>query len=152
MFKKILIISLCLFISSCVTERGSDGENIDTSQMSSADTFTMGMRYLLGKGVPQNNQKAVAYLEKSAETGYPYAENELGYLYIAGRGVPQNYETAFKWYQKSANHGLASAQYNLGLMYLNGVGTPVDKALAKKYFQEAAQRGFSPASRALAGI
>lgn len=150
MIKKLLILGLCLLATSCAST-GPMTDEAMTSQalQGEADAYNTGMRYLIGKGAKQDYAKAIDYFEKAAETGNPYAENELGYLYASGKGVQQDYAEAIKWYEKASNHGLASAQYNLGLMYQNGIGTPVDKAMAHKLFQEAASRGFDPAHRAL---
>ncbi len=112
----------------------------------------LGVKYLLGQGVVQDDTIARAWFEKAARQGNSYAENELGYLYAAGRGVVHNDVTALQWYQKAADHGLASAQYNAGLMYANGIGTPIDQAKAKQLFQMAVSQGFQPAHKALAQL
>ena len=62
----------------------------------------MGVRYLLGKGVVQNDNQAFVYFKKAAEyEGNPFAQNELAYLYFAGKGAQRNLEQAFFWYKKS---------------------------------------------------
>lgn len=137
-----------MLATSCAHTNFSD--NDDSAMIAKdPDTYHTGMRYLTGKGVPQNNRTAAYWLKKSADDDNPYAQSELGYMYTAGKGVAQDYNKAIYWYKKAANQGLASAQYNLGLMYANGIGTPVNKELAHKLFSQAAQRGFEPASRAL---
>jgi TPR repeat protein len=152
MLKKLFIVTACLLATSCSTVHNAD--EADTSapvtQGGDVDTYHTGMRYLTGRGVPQNNSTAVYWFEKSAADGNPYAESELGYLYTVGKGVQQDYGMAIQWYQKAAHRGLASAQYNLALLYANGLGTPVNKAIAHQLFLQAAQRGFDPARRALA--
>ena len=109
----------------------------------------MGVRYLLGRGVQQNDEKAFYYFNKAAGEGDVLAQNELAYLYAAGKGTPRNNALAFRWYKKAAAHGLASAQYNLGLMYLHGVGTEKNKTLAMEWFKKSADHGFAPARSAL---
>jgi TPR repeat protein len=152
--KKLLIIGLCLLTAGCGSSMS--GMNSDFTKggyaSSNSDPYNMGMRYLLGQGVPKDESKAYHYLSKAASHGNPYAENELAYLYVSGSGVQKNNDQALYWYQKAADHGLASAQYNLGLMYLNGIGTPVDKAKAAKLFKMSADRGFPLASQALAQL
>jgi TPR repeat protein len=109
----------------------------------------MGVRYLLGRGIEQDNQKAFYYFNKAALQNDVLAQNELAYLYAAGKGTPRNNALAFKWYKQAAEHGLASAQYNLAIMYLRGVGTEPNKALAMEWFKKSAAHGFEPARAAL---
>ena len=150
--KKLLIIGLSLLIAGCGSSMSGNDFARGGYSTSNSDPYNMGMRYLLGQGVPKDEGKAYHYLSKAASHGNPYAENELAYLYVSGSGVQQNNEQAFYWYQKAADHGLASAQYNLGLMYANGIGTPVDKVKAAKFFKLSADRGFPLASQALAQL
>lgn len=145
--KLMLIVGLCVLFTGCSTARYS----ADNMQTSLSDSSTdKGARYLLGRGVEQNNEKAFYYFSQGAAEDDPFAENELGYLYAAGKGTPQSYEKALFYYQKAANHDLASAQYNLGLLYLYGLGTPPNKALAMQWIQKAAAHQFEPAKQMLA--
>ncbi|TAK77058.1 MAG: sel1 repeat family protein [Gammaproteobacteria bacterium] len=145
--KPMLIIGLCILFTGCATTSRAPADNIQGPTESSTD---VGMRYLAGQGVPQDDAKAFYYLSKGAAEDDPFAENELGYMYAAGKGTPRDDEKALNYYQQAADHGLASAQYNLGLMYLHGRGTPPNKALAMQWFQKAAAHGFEPAKVALA--
>jgi len=121
MTKKLLLFLYCLyflFIMGCASHGDRDSA-YDTNNPYTQ--YKLGMQYLLGQGVVQDNTIAYRWFEKSARQGNPYAENELGYLYAIGKGVTQNDATAIQWYQKAADHGLASAQYNLGLFDANGL-------------------------------
>ncbi|EKD71714.1 MAG: hypothetical protein ACD_46C00114G0003 [uncultured bacterium] len=145
--KLVWLIGLCALITGCATNRQ---ESSYEKNYASTDSATdMGMRYLLGRGVPKNNEKAFSYLSEAADND-PFAQNEIAYLYATGKGTKQDYAKAFKYYQKAANHDLASAQYNLGLFYLYGLGTEPNKTLARKWFQKSAAHGFEPAKQALA--
>jgi TPR repeat protein len=129
--------ALCLLLASCSTGG-------PTSFFSREPTTTKGVRYLLGRGVAANDEKAFYYFKAAAEKD-PYAQNELAYLYAAGKGTKQDYKQALVWYQKAARHGLASAEYNLGLMYLYGLGTNVDKTVGMDWIKQSALHGFLPA-------
>lgn len=144
----IVIVGLSVLFTGCTTGRYATG-NLPGSHFSDTGPTSMGVRYLMGRGVPQNNEKAFIYFSQAAENGDPFAQNELAYLYAAGKGTPKNPAKAFFWYQKAAEHGLASAQYNLGLLYRRGMGTPKNEALAIKWFKESALHGFEPARIAL---
>jgi len=142
--KLLLLIGLSMWMVGCSTTNSTD---LPTGQKESATQ--LGVRYLLGRGVPQDQAKAFAYFKEAADDNDPFAQNEVAYLYAAGKGTTQNYTQAFKYYQKAANQGLASAQYNLGLFYAKGLGVPQNQTLAKQWFEKSASHGFEPAKQAL---
>jgi TPR repeat protein len=131
-----------LLLVGCSTPYVGDGSMQIASQ---ENAQSKGVRYLLGRGVPQDDAKAFSYFKQAAEDDDPFAQNELAYLYAAGRGTTQDYSQAIKWYQKAAANGLASAQYNLGLLYVNGMGTAPNRALGYRLFRQSAAHGFEPA-------
>lgn len=139
----IVLIGLCGLFAGCSTGR------YDMMRGTSAN---MGVRYLLGRGVPQSDTKAFNYFHSQARNDDPFAQNELAYLYAAGKGTTRDYSKAFIWYQKAANHGLESAEFNLSLMYMNGLGTPKNKVLGMQWLEKAASHGFEPAQAKLAQI
>jgi TPR repeat protein len=143
--KIILMVGLCVLFTGCSTGMYGD---IPGRPKTTAD---MGVRYLLGRGVPQSDERAFYYFSKAAGEGDLFAQNELAYMYAAGKGTSRNYSKALELYQKAAHQGLASAQYNLGLMYENGLGTTPNKALAREWYQKSAEHGFEPAKQALDG-
>ena len=65
--------------------------------------------YLLGRGVAQDDKKAVEWLTKAAEQGVARAQNNLGWMYEKGRGVAKDDKTAVRWYTKAAEQGHARA-------------------------------------------
>lgn len=144
--KWFLLVGLSFLFAGCST-------NNYLAQNSAAyrdnSPTNMGVRYLLGRGVEQNSQKAFAYFNKAALEGDVFAQNEVAYMYAAGKGTQKNNALAFSWYKKAAEHNLASAQYNLGLMYLHGIGTLPDKAAAQTWIKKSAAHGFEPARTAL---
>lgn len=145
-----LAAGLSLLMVGCTTGYYS-GQQID-SKLYSYDGDSdarMGVRYLFGRGVPQDNQKAFAYFKQAADKGDVFAQNEIAYLYAAGKGTHQSYKQSFHWYQKAAKAGLSSAQYNLGFMYLHGLGTKKDKDLAMTWFKKSADLNFGPAKTQL---
>jgi len=150
--KKILsLIGICIFITGCVSNISNTYEG-NTGYMQADQPEApehLGMRYLLGRGVPKDDNKAFENFLIAANEDDALAQNQVAYMYAAGQGTTQNYEKAFEYYQKAANHGLASAQYNLGLLYEHGLGAAPNKAVACSFFQKAAANGFEPAKRKL---
>lgn len=145
--KSLLLVGLSLLFTSCSTGRYTGVNSLAYSDNSPRN---MGIRYLLGRGVEQNNEQAFYYFSKGAYNDDAFSQNELAYLYAAGKGTRRDDGKALRWYKKAAEHGLASAQYNLGFMYLHGLGTPRNEALAKSWFHQSAAHGFEPARVALA--
>lgn len=140
--KTLLILGLSFLFAGCSTGGYY-------SDLKGGTPTKMGVRYLLGRGVPQNDAKAFSYFSQAANADDPFAQNELAYMYAAGKGTSRDDRKALFWYEKAANHGLASAQYNLGLMYQHGLGTVPDEGLAKQWLEKSAARGFGPARTAL---
>ncbi len=143
---RLLALGLIILLTSCSAGKFSSGDSTMNEPTSHTDR---GVRYLLGQGVQQDNERAFYYFNLAANDNDAFAQNEIAYMYAAGKGTSQDDAKAFYWYQKAADHGLASAQYNLALFYLKGIGTPPNRALAMQWFSKSAAHGFIPAKQAL---
>ncbi len=88
----------------------------------------------------QTTSVDIEELMKTAETGDPISQNNLGTYYLNGVGVDKDYEKAIYWYQQAAGQELADAQYNIGICYLNGFGVGTDYEQAAYWFQKAADQ------------
>ena len=73
----------------------------------------LGASYENGRGVPKDDQQAIAWYRKAAEQDYALAQNNLGVMYQYGRGVRKDEQQAIAWYRKAADQGLALALNNL---------------------------------------
>ena len=67
--------------------------------------------YTDGKGIPQDSEKAVFWLEKAANQGDAQHQYWLGKRYADGKGIPQNSAKAVYWIRKAADSGFSSATY-----------------------------------------
>ena len=105
------------------------------------DHFVMGIRYLMGRGVKQDNAEATKWFRKAAEQGHARGQANLGLRYGEGRGVPQSDVEALKWFRKAAEQGDGLGQANLGWMYQYGRGVPQSDAEALNWFRKAAWQG-----------
>lgn len=104
--------------------------------------YEIGEEYLAGKGVQQDDSKAVLWFRKAAEQGYADAEFQLGAMYENGRGgLAKDDAQAFKWLQKAAEQGNANAQSTLGFMYVSGTGVQQNETQAVFWYQKAAEQG-----------
>ena len=105
----------------------------------------LGECYYLGKGVAENDAKAVKWFQKSADQGNADAQYYLGECYYLGKGVAQNDAEAVKWFQKSADQGNADAQWQLGHCYYFGNGVLKNEQKAASFYQKAANQGHAKA-------
>jgi len=55
----------------------------------------LGIMYVHGQGVPQDDKQAVDWFRKAAAQGNAAAKSSLGVMYYKGRGVPQDYVLAY---------------------------------------------------------
>ena len=112
--------------------------------------FCLGAMYLLGDGVPQDDEEAAKWCRKAAEQGDAKAQSCLGNMYSGGLGVPEDDVEAVKWRRKAAAQGHAKAQTNLGEMYYEGSkGVPKDYVEAAKWYRKAAEQGDADAQYSL---
>ena len=101
----------------------------------------LGVMYLHGRGVAQDDKQAVAWFRKAAEQGDVDAQRLLGVMYVDGKGVAQDYKQAAAWYRKAAEQGDAKAQFLLGMMYDFGLGVVQDNKLAYVWSSVSAANG-----------
>ena len=99
--------------------------------------------YLIGRGVPQDNEEAVRWFTKAAEQGDSDAQTNLGSLYLLGDRIPQDYTEALKWLHAAADQGHPFAQMKLGILYEDAHGVPQDYVQAYMWFSLAAQQSMS---------
>ena len=125
-----------------VTEMCRPAENGD----SAGECYSRGWCYANGRGVTQNDEKAVKWYQRAAEQGHAIAQYDLSWMYHHGRGVSQNSSTAVKWCRKAAEQGYANAQNTLGwrYQYARGVGVQ-NYTEAIKWYGKAAEQGHADA-------
>ncbi|MBW6510135.1 MAG: sel1 repeat family protein [Desulfuromonadales bacterium] len=109
---------------------------------------TLGVMYLNGLGVKQDNLQAAIWFRKAAVQGEVDAQYNLAVIY----DIAQYYEGTAKWYRKAAEQGDAEAQATLGAMYLDGLGVEQDYVKASTWSRMAAEQGVAEAQYNLAMI
>ena len=81
-----------------------------------AAEYELGRMYQHGRGVTQDNRRAVEWYRRSAEQGYAPAERSLGAMYRGGYGgLPQDGAKAREWYGKAAAQGDTLAKFALAI-------------------------------------
>ena len=72
--------------------------------------------YEFGLGVEKDSKEAVRLLRLSAEQGFLYAQNNLGYMYENGLGVEKDLKEAVRLYRLSADQGNDTGKYYLNTL------------------------------------
>ncbi len=106
-----------------------------------AAQFNLGVMYLTGHGVQQDDAAAALWFRKAAEQGYALAQTNLGVLYRDGRGVAEDATEAVMWLRKAADQGDAVSEFQLGNQYAFGKGVPQDYSEAMIWYRKAAEQG-----------
>ncbi len=107
--------------------------------------FKLGVMYADGRGVKQDDKKAVELWKKAADQGHARAQDTLGNRYVFARGVKQDYKKAAELWKKAADQGIANAQYTLGVMYAYGEGVKQNDKKAVEFYTKAANQGIAKA-------
>lgn len=107
-------VDAALIIASAIYEDDYDGtpEQMLKFYLMAVDKNNPEITYLVSnfykngyKTIRQDDEKALLYLKKAAEAGYPDAMFDLGLRYEKGMGVPLNMKTALEWIRKAAEKG-----------------------------------------------
>jgi len=99
----------------------------------------LGIMYITGVGVIQNDIKGFKYVQDAANKSHPKAQYTLGAIYYLGAGVSIDFNKAFSWISLSAGQGYVDAQHNLAQMYEAGEGVSQNFEQAYEYYLEAAR-------------
>ena len=114
--------------------------------------YKLGCIYLDRESGYYNMEKALEYLQKSAEQGNEYAEYKLGSIYSDEKSGYYNMEKALKYLQKSAEQGNEYAEYKLGSIYSDEASGCYDMKKALEYLQKSAEQGNEYAEYKLGSI
>ena len=104
--------------------------------------YTLGEKHLTGGTfVPQDYEKALKYLWKSAKLGYSEAYNVLGQMHEGGKGVERDVDEAVRLYREGAKLGNTHCKEILWQLINNGVCVPKNESESLKLLLEAARQG-----------
>ena len=105
--------------------------------------YNLGVIYINGYGVPEDDKEAVKWYRLAAEQGHAIAQNTLGTRYEKGEGVIINYTEAARLFNLSARQGNKYGMYNLARMYSSQIGYKSDNIYAYMWFNLADEAGHS---------
>ncbi len=100
--------------------------------------FTLAKSYILGEP-KKDDEKALFWMKKSAESAYPMAELNLGFTYFEGNFTPVDFTQAFHYFSLAANHGNVEAMSYLARCHACGYGTTINYFMAFTLYNEAAK-------------
>jgi TPR repeat protein len=102
----------------------------------------LGELLLRGDGLPRDDVRALALLEKSARAGHGPAAFRLGFLLSRGEnGAARDPARASAYFRAAAAAGEPEAFFNLGAAHANGRGVKRDYAEALAWLTVAKRRG-----------
>ncbi|MFZ5692529.1 MAG: hypothetical protein ACOY5F_14870 [Pseudomonadota bacterium] len=115
-----------------------------------AAEFEVGIRQIEGRGVAQNTEAGLRWLERAAEAGLAPAHFRIAGLYEKGIGVKKNLSAARRHYIAAAEKGNAKAMHNLAVLYAEGIDGKPDYKTAAEWFRRAAEYGVADSQYNLA--
>ena len=101
--------------------------------------YNLGLMHAEGRGLAQNRELAIGWLDKAAAQGVPEAAFNLAGLHLAS--TKPDYAATRRLLGIAADAGLDRAQHSLAKLYEYGLGGPKDAGRAFQYFSQAAKRG-----------
>lgn len=112
----------------------------------------LGIRYLLGEGIPADTSQAVFWMKKAANQNLTSAKYNYAIMLINGIGVRWDPFAAFKLFQSAANDGMVQAQYVVGILYTDNLTVRKDYNLAYYWIKKAADNDYEPAREIVAKL
>lgn len=104
-----------------------------------AGYWALALAYEHGRGVKQDDKKAVELYRKGAEAGNDRCQHSYGCRLINGEGVKKDAKAALKLFEESADQGYGLACKALGHMYETGEGVEPDFDKELEYFEKACE-------------
>ncbi len=112
----------------------------------------LGIRYILGDGVPADTEKAAYWIGKAAERGLTGACYNFAILLNNGWGIKWNPFTAYDYFMKAAQNSMPQAEYFIGMMYTDNLIVKRNWGKAYLWIKKASDDGFSPAKEVLTDL
>ena len=109
----------------------------------------LGIRYLIGDGVPPDTVKAAYWIKRAADQNLTAAEYNYGIMLFNGWGTKWDPFAGFKYIQKAAEGFMPQAEYVYGLLYTDDLIVPRDWKKTYKWVKLAADNDYTPAKKIL---
>jgi serine/threonine protein kinase len=112
----------------------------------------LGMLYLNGTGVPQDEVRAAGLFQRACDGGHLLGCAQLGVMYKNGTGVLNDDRKAFALFERSCDAGNGFGCLHLGDMYASGRGVTTDFTKAIASFQKACDAGNAMACKRVRAV
>lgn len=112
----------------------------------------LGMRLLIGEGLPADTAQAVYWIHKAASQELTSAVYNYAILLINGWGVEWNPFEAFKNFRKAAFDGMPQAQYVTGLLYTDNLVVTRNYEQAYYWIKKSHDNGYENAVEVLESL
>ena len=150
--KKFITTFLILFAINTSSVYSEDYHSYLKKKADQGDAVSqndLGHMYLDGfpdYNIPQDNEKAIHYLNKAAKQYQVNAMTTVGWVHFTGEyGAPKDYEEAIGWNKKASDLGCSIASYNMGLFYYGGLADlNQDLNEAKRFWLLSASQHLDP--------
>jgi uncharacterized protein len=109
----------------------------------------LGLRYLLGDGVPADTTLGAEWIKKAADQNLTSAIFNYGILQLNGWGVKWNPFDAFRNFYTAAKDGMPQAEHIVGLLYTDNLIVKKDYIQAYRWVKKAAEQKYEPAEKSL---
>ena len=98
--------------------------------------------YMLGWGVPEDEERGVTLLERAAQAGDLEAKQDLGHWYwnLPDRSEAQRAMAVQLW-REAAEGGMIGVQYYLGASYATEADMPIDFEESVRFYRMAVENG-----------
>jgi TPR repeat protein len=133
--------SYSLAVTYVLTEKAKTGDPFAQHEL--------GIRNILGIGVPVDTVEAAYWIGKAASKNLPAANFNYGIMLNSGIGVEWNPFLAFKNFKVAAESGMEQGQYVFGLMHTDNLIVNKNLKTAQEWLEKSAERGFEEAKKVL---
>jgi TPR repeat protein len=133
-----------LKVSGWLESSAIEGERWLRASAGNGDLYAMeklGLRLLIGDGLPKSVEEGLEWLRKSAESGNPFAMEELAEYELDEDDKPGSSAEGERWLRNAVERGYRVAMVNLGTRLITGNGLASDAERGERLLCEAAQQG-----------
>ena len=98
-----------------------------------AGLVASGEKYLYGRGVPANCERAISYLRKASDMGNAKGSSHLGAMYATGQCLPMDRVRAYKYFAQALHQDSSNMyfQRNLEMLWNEMTSEEKQQALAR---------------------
>ena len=111
----------------------SEAKAIRARDTQTAGLVASGEKYLYGRGVPANCERAISYLRKAADLGNAKGSSHLGAMYATGQCLPMDRVRAYKYFAQALHQDSSNMyfQRNLEMLWNEMSSEEKQQALAR---------------------